>query len=403
MRGLVQGPPVDAPVELRLVGPDLQTLRALGDTARAIVSGVDSVTVVRTTIGAAAPKLSITIDEPKAEGLGLTLGSISRQLEAGLEGVTGGSLLEGSEELPVRVRFGAATRGDLIAIADLPILPASAAQTSANGDWPALPLSAIATVELVPSEAAITRRNAARANTVQAFILPEVLPEEALKEVQAALDGAGFALPPGYRLELGGDSDARASTLNSLLASLGIIVTLSFATIVLTFNSFRLTFVALLVSGLSAGLSLLSLAVFQYPFGINAIIGLIGSIGVSINAAIIIMTGLQQNSDAHAGDKEAMVEVVMGSSRHIISTTITTFGGFLPLILSGGGFWPPFAMAVAGGVLLSTVVSFYFTPPMFRMVYAGKRQRSTPEITDLPKPLYVLGTARSAPRMTAAE
>jgi hypothetical protein len=65
-----------------------------------------------------------------------------------------------------------------------------------------------------------------------------------------------------------------------------------------------------------------------------------------------------------------MTRVVMDSSRHIVSTTITTVGGFLPLILAGGGFWPPFAMAVAGGVLLSSIVSFYFTPAAFRLVYA---------------------------------
>ena len=74
----------------------------------------------------------------------------------------------------------------------------------------------------------------------------------------------------------------------------------------------------------------------------------------------------------------AVAGVVMDSSRHIVSTTITTFGGFLPLILAGGGFWPPFAMAVAGGVLLSTVVSFYFVPPAFRLVYA-RPARQEPE------------------------
>ena len=173
-------------------------------------------------------------------------------------------------------------------------------------------------------------------------------------------------------MELGGDSDARSNTLGNLLASVGVIVTLTIATIVMTFNSIRLTAVALVVCVLSAGLSILALAVFQYPFGINAIIGVIGSIGVSINAAIIIMTGLKQNDEAASGDRDAMVDVVMRSSRHIFSTTITTFGGFLPLILGGGGFWPPFAMSVAGGVLLSTVVSFYFTPPMFALVYRKK-------------------------------
>ena len=108
-------------------------------------------------------------------------------------------------------------------------------------------------------------------------------------------------------------------------------------------------------------------------------IGVIGSIGVSINAAIIVLAGLRTDIRAVVGDREAMTVVVMDASRHIVSTTITTFCGFLPLILQGGGFWPPFAMAVAGGVLLSTVVSFYFTPPMFVLLYAGRarlRRRS---------------------------
>ena len=142
-------------------------------------------------------------------------------------------------------------------------------------------------------------------------------------------------------------------------------MTLSIATVALTLNSFRLTAVTFVVAGLSAGLSILALAVFQYPFGINAVIGVIGSIGVSINAAIIIITALQGNYQASQGEPMAICAVVMDSSRHIVSTTVTTFGGFLPLILEGSQFWPPFAMAIAGGVLLSTIVSFYLVPPMF--------------------------------------
>ncbi len=374
VRGLVQGPPVNAPVELRFVGDDLETLRALGNEARQIMQAVDSVVVARSTIGPGAPRAVVDVDEAQARLLGLDLGGIARQLQASLEGVIGGSMVEGAEELPIRVRLGDATRSDLQAVRDIPILRPDAAAISAQGQWPALPLSAISTVRLEPAASAITRYNGERANTVQGFLLRGVLPEEALVDVQAALDAAGFKLPASYRLELGGDSDARASTLSDLLASLGLIVTLSIAAVALTFNSFRLTAVTLVVAGLSAGLSLLALAVFQYPFGINAIIGVIGSIGVSINAAIIILTGLQANEEAAAGDRGAMVDVVMRSSRHIVSTTITTFGGFLPLILAGGGFWPPFAMSVAGGVLLSTVVSFYFTPPMFALVYRRKQK-----------------------------
>ena len=102
-------------------------------------------------------------------------------------------------------------------------------------------------------------------------------------------------------------------------------------------------------------------------------IGVIGSIGVSINAAIIILTALQLNEAAMRGSLFAIREVVMDSSRHIVSTTVTTFGGFLPLILEGSQFWPPFAMAIVGGVLLSTIISFFLVPPIFAMINRKKR------------------------------
>lgn len=319
----------------------------------------------------------VDVDEAKARALGLDLSAIAGQLQASLEGVTGGSLIEETEQLPVRVRLGDEMRGNLNTIRDLPIISPQGASASASGLFAAVPLSAIADISMLPSDASITRRNGDRVNTVQGFTLRAVLPEEALKEVQADLDASGFELPSGYRLELGGDSDARSNTLGNLLASIGMIVTLTIATIVMTFNSVRLAGVALLVSVLSAGLSLLALAIFQFPFGINAIIGVIGSIGVSINAAIIIMTALQSDEASAAGEPDAMAQVIMNSSRHIVSTTITTVGGFLPLILAGGGFWPPFAMAIAGGVALSTIVSFYFTPAAFKLVYARKKRAET--------------------------
>ncbi len=368
VRGLVQGPPVDAPVEIKIQGQDIATLRALGDEVRAIMSDLDLVTQARAGVNGGAPKVRFNIDEDKARLLGLDVADVAAQLDAALVGVTGGSLVEGTEQLAVRVRFGDGLRGDLQAIADMPILLPNAPVISARGAFPAVPLSEIATPVVEPAESIITRVDGARENVIQAFLVPDVLPEEALQQVLVALDERGFEMPTGYTLSLGGDSDARSNTVGNLLASVGLIVTLTVATIVLTFNSFRLATVTLVVCVLAAGLSMLSLAIMQYPFGVVAIIGVIGSIGVSINAAIIILTALQADEDAASGDQEAMVRVVTGSSRHIISTTITTFGGFLPLILDGGAFWPPFAVSIAGGVLLSTVVSFYFTPPMFALV-----------------------------------
>ncbi|MEQ8803799.1 MAG: efflux RND transporter permease subunit [Haliea sp.] len=203
---------------------------------------------------------------------------------------------------------------------------------------------------------------------MQAYLTRGVLPEEALARLRADLEANPVPLPEGYRVGFGGDSDERAGVVDSIMAPMGMIIAMLVATIVLTFNSWRLSLVAVLVCICSTGLSLLSLAVFQYPFGIQALIGVIGSIGVSINAAIIIMTALQLEPGAMAGGLHAIRGVVMDSSRHIVSTTITTFGGFLPLILEGSQFWPPFAMAIAGGVLLSTVVSFFLVPQLFLLL-----------------------------------
>ncbi|MEM6762723.1 MAG: efflux RND transporter permease subunit, partial [Pseudomonadota bacterium] len=377
VRDLVQGPPVSAPVELRFVGDNVAALRRVGEAARQIVAEIPEVTIVRTSLGDSPPKLEFTLDEDAAQLTGLDLVAIARQLDGTLEGATGGSLVEGTEELPVRVRVADVARGDLDFIGSLDAIGVGGLPSADAGSetYRGVPLSALGSVTLVPSDAAILRRNGERTNTVQAFVQYGVLPEAVLQKAVAAIEEAGLEMPAGTRIELGGDADARAETLSNLLGPIGLIVTLTIATIVMTFNSVRLSLVAFAVMVLSAGLSILALAVFDFPFGIQAVIGVIGSIGVSINAAIIIMTALQADEGAVAGDRDAATAVVMGASRHIISTTVTTFGGFLPLILAGGGFWPPFAVAVAGGVLLSTVVSFYFTPPMFMLLGTRRKKR----------------------------
>ncbi len=367
VRGLFQGPPVAAPVELKIIGPNLQTLRVLGDDVRQRVATASDITHTRVSLDSGAPKVVFNLDEQKVEQAGYGLTDVAGILHASLSGVESGSMLEGTEEIPIVTRLAENDRSMQSRFENLTIPLRRAGSTET------VPLSSLGSVSLEPGKSPILRENGERLNTVQGFIKRGVLPEEALKEVRQILADDPVMMPPGYRIQFGGDSDARSETTGNLMSSMGLIVALSIATIVVTFNSIRLSVITLIVCVLSAGLSLLSLAIFNFPFGIQALIGVIGSIGVSINAAIIVLTALKNDELAQSGDKAAGVQVVRNSSRHIVSTTITTFGGFLPLLLAGGGFWPPFAMAIAGGVLLSTIVSFYFTPPMFYLLYAGKR------------------------------
>jgi multidrug efflux pump subunit AcrB len=191
--------------------------------------------------------------------------------------------------------------------------------------------------------------------------------------LQQHLDHENFKLPAGYRIEFGGESAKRNNAVGNLMASLGVILILLLTVIVLLFNSFRLGGIIFLSAFQSMGLGLLSVYIFDYPFGFTVIIGLLGLMGLAINAAIVIVAELKINPKAVAGDSDAIIDAVLSCTRHISSTTITTVGGFLPLILAGGGFWPPFAVAIAGGTVLTTLLSFYFVPAAFKLMSSRKQ------------------------------
>ncbi|MEL6747458.1 MAG: efflux RND transporter permease subunit, partial [Pseudomonadota bacterium] len=248
VRGLVQGPPVNAPVELRLVGQSLDTLRDLGEQIRLAMLEVPGVSLARTELGAGAPKLVLALREERVRLAGMDLVSVAGQLESQLEGTTGGSIVEGSEELPVRVRVNDATRGSLNALDALDIASPQARTGAQDGRYPGIPIDALGTVQLTPADPAIYRRNGERTNTVQAFVDRNVLPEAALQDVKAALEKRALDLPAGYRIETGGDSDARDETLRNLIGVLGLIIALTIATIVMTFGSYRLSLVTAVVA-----------------------------------------------------------------------------------------------------------------------------------------------------------
>jgi multidrug efflux pump subunit AcrB len=373
VRGIDQGPPVMAPIEIELKGPNLAVLQELGDQYRQRLETIPYVTHTSTGLVGGAPKLVFQLQEENLRLAQLQLGDVATALNQGLQGQVGGELLEGTERLPVRVRLREQEWGTIERIADIRVpLPLPAGDRP--GRLAGIPLNALGNPALVPSQSPITRKDGERLNLVQAYLTRGVLPQEALRLLQEDLAGNPIPLPDGYSFTYGGDADERAKVVEEIMAPMGLIIAALLATILLTFNSWRLSAVAVLVCVCSLGLSLLALAIFRYPFGIQALIGVIGSIGVSINAAIIIITALQGNWQASHGEPLAICAVVMDSSRHIISTTVTTFGGFLPLILEGSQFWPPFAMAIAGGVLLSTIISFFLVPPMFLLCVRGNAE-----------------------------
>ena len=373
-----QGPPFDAPIEVRIAGPELDVLRTLGDELRLILAGTEAVTYTRAKLLGGRPKLVLAADEDAIQIAGLRLGDVADQLNASLEGTIAGRVLEATEDIPIRVRVGSGDRSSLERIHSTRLLVSSPGPPGpgARGALEGIPLGAVGTLELQPELTAITRRNGERVNTVQAFLTPYHLIQDSLDDFTALLAASGFTVPPGYRLELGGDFEQREESMAKLAAFALPLFLIMAATIVLTFNSFRLAGIIFAVALLSVGLALLSVWLFDHPMGFVAIVGTMGLVGLAINDTIVVLNALHLDPRSRDGEPEPTAEVVLDATRHILATTMTTIGGFLPLIVFGGRFWPPMATAIAGGVVGASILALYLVPSLY--VLAIRRRSKAP-------------------------
>jgi multidrug efflux pump subunit AcrB len=373
-RQLEQGPPFAAPVELYLYGEDFQELHAWGERLRGILAEVPGVTHTKTTLEDGLPKLSFVTNDTELRLAGLDPRSVAGQMQSNLEGAVGGSLLEATEQLAVKVRVRDEERATVGGVSSIHLL-GSGAQS--------VPATAVGSFDLVPVVAAINRRDGVRVNKIQGFVEAGLLPSVLLKEFENRIAAEGLKLPSGMRIEVGGEAKERNDAVGNLLSSIGILVVLMVATLVLSLRSFRLTAMIFAIAGLSAGTGFLGLWIFGYPFGFTAITGIMGLIGLAINTAIIVLAGIQESPMAAAGNRQAIRAVVMRNTRHILATTLTTLIGFVPLLAGGGGFWPPMALAICGGVTGGTLLGLLFAPSVYLLLRRDRRAETAAEAKDL--------------------
>ena len=379
VRQLEQGPPFDAPVEVRIFGPDLDRLNELGEQIRLAATSIPSVIHTKTILSESRPMAEWWVRSQEAGWAGLTEQEIANQLFSRLEGLPAGSLIEQTEQVPVRVRMTGDRRGSFEALQDTGLITshllASAAATQRRTDNPSplltslVPVSTVAATSLTPQRALISHYNGLRLNELKAYITAETLPSKALKSLQSELAARRFSLPPGYRLEYGGEASERNSAVSRLMANVSILAVGMLAAIVLALGSFRLAGLMAAVAVLAVGLGTGALWVFGYPFGFMAIIGTMGLIGIAINDSIVVVAALKSDAQARLGDQSAMVDKIVEVTRHVLATTATTMAGFAPLIMSGGTFWPPLAVAIGAGVMGASLIALTFVPCMMRLFY----------------------------------
>jgi multidrug efflux pump subunit AcrB len=356
-----QGPPLVADVEFRLYGPSTNGLIEVGERIRRTLQSDPEVVVTQTSMMRGKPKIYFEPGEDQARIAGLSLGNIALQLRTALDGSIGGTMIESLEELPVRVRYKDEHRRELSSMSSINLVGI------AGDRW--IPLEALGELNLRPELSSTTRYGGVRSNFIKGYTTIDALPINVAQRALATLEAEGYEPPPGYRLEMGGTVEQEVETRDDLMAPLPMIAVFVAATLILTFRSVLLAGILGVIAIMSVGMAVLSTWLIDFPISFNTFMGTFGLIGVALNDSIVVIAAIRGNSRAAAGEIDGIVEAVTDTTRHVISTTLTTIGGFMPLIvIVGGDFWPSMSIVLAGGITGASIMALVFIPAAYRLL-----------------------------------
>ncbi len=362
-RKLEQGPPVTAPIEMRISGNDTDAVRAEVQRVTAALQRVPGAVDVRTTLSPALPTLALSIDEARIAELGISHQQIAANLLAVTRGLEAGEVTVAGERIPVVVRSPAGENSDPQSIAESGVLATSIGRM--------VPLSAVARVETDYRPVELTRRNGSRTATVLAGLAPGA----AYNEVLTALEAELGAAPAGVFRQVGGSAEESAAANRAIAQAsyLGGIVLLTI--LLLQFRSFRKVFIVLTTVPLAAVGVIPGLVIFNQPFGFTSMLGAIALVGIVVNNAIILIDLADNKRKEGESVRDALAAAVSERVRPILLTAATTVAGMIPLLFSSSSLWPPFAGAIISGLTASTALTLLVVPALYTLLITPREER----------------------------
>jgi multidrug efflux pump subunit AcrB len=346
------GPPVDAAVEFSIDGPDIAILKILGKKLELIFRESPDVYLTDSGLSSNSKNLVFNFDESA-----LMLNSVpgeyfTNELAIASQGFEVGTMLDGNKELPIKIRGMSDDFMESIQFLSRP---------SQDGfDYS----SSYGEFEVTNQSNLIARDAGKRENSVSAWIWPGLLPSDTEKFIATKIEKFKAELPPGYILEAGGEADARGQSQANIFSSAILFFVLIVIALVAALNSFRQAGLILSVGIWCTGLAFMGLTLGQANFGFIGLVGAIGLTGLSINDSIVVLSHIKESNANSPITKETLVDVVIRSTRHVITTSATTIGGFLPLLLTSV-FFQPLAWAMAGGIIGSAIIALFYIPACY--------------------------------------
>jgi multidrug efflux pump subunit AcrB len=354
------------PVEIRLFGADLDALETYAKDLEPKLAKVTGLEDFFNGVVEQAPELMMHINSAEANKVGLTPDQVAAAVNGALLGVPAGEVRLQDRAIAVRVRAPDAVRLDALRLGSLPVaIPA--ARTTA-------PLSALASFEPTQSRSAYTRENQQQMITMTSDVTAS------LGAVTSGVNGVLASNPPpaGIRMEIGGQSAGQKEAFRSLLTVLALAIAAVIGVMVLQFRSFVEPLVVLAAAPISFVGAMALLLVTGTPLNVSSFMGLILLVGLIVKNGIILLDFTHHRMLTEGETLEpALLEAGRVRLRPILMTTLCTLFGLLPLALglgAGSEMQKPLALAVIGGLALSTPITLFLVPT-FLVAVRGRDYR----------------------------
>ncbi|MDA7853894.1 efflux RND transporter permease subunit [Porticoccaceae bacterium] len=347
------GPPVEFPVVIAVFGEDIQILKSLGEELKSILAKSPQVVDVLADQSASVTGLQINFDEVNLAFSSKSSKDIINEISSSTRGLYVGSMLDGNKEIPIRIKNKNRESSELNQAAFLAI-------NSAEGfDY----VESFSDISYSSEINQINRYQGSRNNAVKAAVYPGTLSSNVLTDVADELRAFEDSLPTGYSLKQFGDAEERAESFGQIFSTFFFFMGLIVVALVMILNSFRQASIILFVGTLCIGLGFLGMFVGFQNFGFIGLVGIVGLAGLAINDSIVVLSHLNEDAGTGKISKHKLIETTIRSTRHIVTTSLTTMGGLLPLLFDK--FFETLAWAMCFGVMGSALLALLLIPSMF--------------------------------------
>lgn len=357
VRQLESGAAVGLPVAIRISGDDIATLRASAEKVKSLFRSIPKAVRVRDDWGDESFTVKLQIDADRANLAGVSNLDVASSSVAGMNGMQVTTLREGDKQIPVVMKMRSEERSRL---GDIKNLYVYSTQGTAK-----VPLQQVSTIGYSAETEKLRRLNQFRTITVSCLPDEGVLPSEIMTAARPGLEEIASALPPGYKLEIGGEEEEQVSGFKELVMVLGISIAMIFLALVFQFKHSIKPFIvfAAIPYGIVGAVG--ALWIMGSPFGFMAFLGIVSLVGVIVSHIIVLFDFIEEKHAEGEPLHEALLDAGIMRLRPVLITVGATVIALFPLASHGGPLWEPLCYVQIGGLCVATVVTLLLVPVIY--------------------------------------